>query len=207
MDIGPLIKEYRTKNNLTQAAFGKIVGVNKQTISKWENGVLQPSTNKFFEITQAINVPVSSILKVSVQNEKEQPFIYSHKTKYDVGLNSLYRNVHDFMSLCKFIDSFESAHQLLNPSSEIVGFLLLNMTIDAKKSHEKAIPINSIYWDCTDIIIEITDCTLNLTKENVSHIKCAASFNNESYAFNVYLVKKQGAFIQLILDFYNYRAE
>ena len=77
------------------------------------------------------------------------------------------------------------------------------MTIYEKSSHEKAIPINSIYWDCTDIIIEIVDYTLRLTRENVSHVKCIASFNNESYAFNVYLTNKQDTFIQLILGFHN----
>lgn len=102
MDIGPLIKAYRTKNNLTQAAFGKIVGVNKQTISKWENGV-QPSTKKLFEITQAINIPISSILKDDIQDEEDSPFIYAHKAKYDVGLNSVFRYVHDFMSLCNLV--------------------------------------------------------------------------------------------------------
>lgn len=168
---------------------------------------MQPSTEKLFEITQAINVSVSSILKVNIQNEEAFPFIYAHKTEYDVGLNSVYRYVHDFTSLCKFIDLFESAHHLLEPNSKIVGFVLLNMTIYAKNSTEKAIPINSIYWDCTDIIIEITDCTLCLTKENVSHIDCVASFNNESYAFNVYLTKKQDSFIQLILGFHNDQVE
>ncbi len=206
VDIGSLIKAYRTKNNLTQAAFGKIVGVNKQTISKWENGV-QPSTEKLFEITQAINVPVSSILKDDIQDEEDRPFIYAHKTKYDVGLNSVYRYVYDFMSLCKFIDVFESAHQLLEPNSKIVGFLMLNTTVFSKNFHEKELPINSVYWDGTDIIIEITDCTLCFTKEDVSHVNCIASFNNELYAFNVYLAKEQDAFIQLVLGFHNNQLE
>lgn len=38
MNIGQLISEYREKNNLTQSKFGKLVGVNKQTVSKWESG-------------------------------------------------------------------------------------------------------------------------------------------------------------------------
>lgn len=203
MNIGPIIKEYRTKNNLTQAAFGKIVGVNKQTVSKWENGVLQPSTKKIFEITQAINIPVNSVFKNDIQNEEGGPFIYAHKTKYDVGLNSVYRCVHDFMSLCKFIELFESAHQLLEPDAESVGFLLINTTIDAENSHEKAILINSIYRDCTNIIIEIPNHTLGLTKENVSYVKCVGAFNNESYVFNIYMAKKQEEFIQLIVSFHN----
>lgn len=201
MGIGQLIKEFRIKNKLTQTAFGKIVGVNKQTISKWENGITQPSTQKIFEISQAIGISASSILKIDISSEEEKPFVTTNKNKYNIGLNSLYNFVHDFKSFCQFVDSLMLAHQLLEPDSEVVGFLLLDTTINDKDSHKNAIAINYINCDYENIIINTPNCTLGFTEELVSHIECMDSFNNETYAFNVYMVNDM--FLQLILGFYN----
>lgn len=205
MNIGNLIKEFRKKNNLTQSAFGRIVGVNKQTISKWEKGILQPSTNKLYEIAQAIDVPVCSIINNGTE-EGTAPFIFEHRSQYDVGLNSVYRAIHDFESFCVFINLLESAHQLIEPDSDIIGFLLIDMTTDDPKSQESAIPISSIFADNNEtIILEIPDYTLELTKEIVSKIEGVGLFNNETYAVNIYMKKrnKSEGFIQLILGFHN----
>lgn len=41
MDIGKIIKEERTKRNLTQEQLAQEFFVTRQLISKWENGVSQ----------------------------------------------------------------------------------------------------------------------------------------------------------------------
>ncbi len=202
MDIGQLIKEYRSKNNLSQAAFGRIVGVNKQTISKWENGTIQPSTEKFFEIAQALGVPASSML-IDALDGDEIPYVYAHRTNYDVGLNSLYRCVHDFKSFRKFINSLVAAHRLLEPNAEYTGFLLINMDYRDEGSYEAPIPINSIYEDLENVIFELPNYTICLTEENVSHIECIESFNNEAYVINVHAANNQDSFIQLLLSLHN----
>lgn len=205
MNIGNLIKEFRRKNNLTQSAFGQIVGVNKQTISKWEKGILQPSTNKLYEIAQAIDVPVDNIIN-NVTEEGTAPFIFEHRSQYDVGLNSVYFAIHDFKSFCVFINLLESAHQLIEPDSDIIGFLLIDMSIDDPKPPESAIPISSISADNNEtIILEIPDSTLELTEEIISKIEGVGLFNNESYVVNIYMKKrnKLEGFIQLILGFHN----
>lgn len=207
MHIGKIIKEYRLKNNITQASFRKIVGVNKQTVSKWENGTLQPSTEKYFEIAAAIKITVDDLLKNENQHNGEMPLIYAHKPKYNVGLNSMYLCIHDFDSFCSFIDAIESAHRLLEPDSHLMGFLLMEMTHEDERSYENAIPINLIYWDGEDIVVEIPDLTLNLTKNKILRIERVASFNNEAYCFNIYVKAKQNSFIQLILGFNNDRED
>lgn len=203
MHIGKIIKEYRLKNNITQASFGKIVGVNKQTVSKWENGTMQPSTEKYFEIAAAIKIPVDNLLMNENEHNQDTPFIYAHRTKYDVGLNSMYLSVHDFDSFCAFIDTMESAHRLLEPTSNLMGFLLIEMTYENERSHEDAIPINHIYWDGEDVVVEVPGNTLSLTRDNILRIERVASFNNETYGFNIYVKAKQDGFIQLILGFNN----
>ncbi len=201
MNIGKLIKDFRLKNNLTQTAFGRIVGVNKQTVSKWENGTIQPSSEKFFEIAHAIGISANNMLTDEVQNEENAPFIFAHKIKYDVGLNFLYRCTHDFKSLGAFVDAMGAAHRLMKPNSEIMGFLLINTTFESKDSHETAIPINSVYWNGEDIIVETSYSVLQLTEEKISHVECVTNFNNESYAFNINLIGEQDAMLQLILSF------
>lgn len=201
MEVGKIIKEYRTKNNLTQTAFGKIVGVNKQTISKWEKGIMQPSTKKIFEISQAIGISVVELLTNENQIGEEGPFIYTNKVQYDVGLNSMYHSVHDFDTLCAFIDAMESAHRLLNPTFADVGFLLIDKTITDIDSHQNAIVIQNIYWNEKEIFIDIPEYTIKLTEDKIYNIECSGSFNNETYGFIVYLPDKQGSFIQLVLSF------
>jgi putative transcriptional regulator len=41
--IGKQIKDIRTKNNLTQMAFSKVLGVSKKTVEAWESGKNVPS--------------------------------------------------------------------------------------------------------------------------------------------------------------------
>lgn len=200
MEIGRLIKVYRMKNKITQTAFGRIIGVNKQTVSKWENGTTKPSAAKLFEVAAAIGMSANSML--GNENNKEAPFVYERKHKYDVGLNAMYQCVRDFNSFCAFIDVMEAAHILLEPNSSIMGYLLIDKTYEDNPL-EDAIPIYYIYWNSEDIIIDIPTYTLRLTEENTLYVEHVDSFNNEVYAFNVYIKTKENAFIQLILGFNN----
>jgi len=58
-----------------------------------------------------------------MQNEKGPPFIYEHRNEYNVGLNYMYNCIHDFKPLYIFIGLLISALELLEPNSEIIGFL------------------------------------------------------------------------------------
>lgn len=199
-DIGKFIKEFRIKNHLTQTAFGKIVGVNKQTVSKWETGTMQPSTDKFFEIAKAIGISANSILKADGPTGENMPFVYTHKTKYDAGINYMYHSVHDFNSFCLFIDAIDTIHRLSKPNAEYIGFLLIDSTFESTCSHEEAIVIYRINWDMEKINIEMPTYTLPLTNEMVSHIDCAGSFNNEVYGFTIHLSNEQESFLQIIME-------
>lgn len=200
MKVGKMIKEYRTKYNLSQTAFGKLVGVNKQTISKWEIGGIQPSSKKLFEICQVIGVSVVEILKDENQIGEVGPFIYTHKVKYEVGLNSLYHSVHDFDTFCAFVDAMESAHRLLETDFAYAGFLLIDETIADIDSRKHTFFIHNIYCVGTEIFIEIPDNTLIFAEENICNIECSGFFNNELYGFIIYLSDKQETFIQLVLS-------
>ncbi len=84
INIGEKIKEYRTKNNLTQAELADKLYVSDKTISSWESGRTEPDFNTLTDICKALNTNFFSLigeeynndnveieLKIAV-NEKEQ---------------------------------------------------------------------------------------------------------------------------------------
>lgn len=48
--IGERLKEARKSIQLTQAQAGKHLGVERQTVSKWENGETLPASAQWFEL-------------------------------------------------------------------------------------------------------------------------------------------------------------
>lgn len=198
MNIGKLISEFRTANNLTQTAFGNKIGVSKQTVSKWENNKIQPNIKQLYEIAQVIAVPVDDLINDSLG--EGNPFIFAHRSQYDVGLNSVYHCIHDFKSLCVFINLLNSAFHLLEPESNVFGFLFNHITNDAIVPDSDLIPVKSVFFDGEYIAIEIPNTTLGLKEESVSRIEKIGLFNNETYAINIYLTS---GYIQLFLGFHN----
>ena len=55
--------------------------------------------------------------------------------------------------------------------------------------------------DYENLIIEIPGLTLCLTKHDVYKVEKIAFFNNECYAFNVYLVNKEIKFLHIVVGF------
>ena len=60
--LGKRIRELRKNNGLTQAELGKRVGVIKQTISSWENGVSSPSNEALAELAKIFGVTTDYLL-------------------------------------------------------------------------------------------------------------------------------------------------
>lgn len=54
--IGANIKRYRIRKNMTQEQLAKELGVNRQTVGRWENGTLEPRTKKLSEIADALGI-------------------------------------------------------------------------------------------------------------------------------------------------------
>ncbi len=55
------IKEYRAKNNMTQDALAKKVGVRRETIVHLENGKYNPSLKLANDISKALNTKIDDI--------------------------------------------------------------------------------------------------------------------------------------------------
>ena len=67
--IGQFIKDIRKKNNLTQEAFAKKLGVTYQAVSKWENGKSIPDIVILKLISQNFNVNIEDLLDGEKKNK------------------------------------------------------------------------------------------------------------------------------------------
>ena len=54
--VGTSIRVLRVKFGLTQTQLGEIVGVSKNTVSAWENGLYFPSISHILALGKAFNV-------------------------------------------------------------------------------------------------------------------------------------------------------
>ena len=61
--LGEVLKNYRTKNKMTQEFVAEAVGVSRQSVSKWEQGITDPSTSNLFALAKLFNVSVEELLK------------------------------------------------------------------------------------------------------------------------------------------------
>ena len=55
------IREYRTKNNLTQEKLAEIVGVRRETIIFLEQGKYNPSLRLAYNVAQALKASIEEI--------------------------------------------------------------------------------------------------------------------------------------------------
>ena len=57
------MKNHRTNNKMTQEFVAEAVGVSRQSVSKWEQGISDPSTSNLFALAKLFGVSVEDILK------------------------------------------------------------------------------------------------------------------------------------------------
>lgn len=60
--LGEKIAKYRKEKHMTQAVLAEEVGVDSETISRFERGTALPSLLRLFEIAQALGVGVGDLL-------------------------------------------------------------------------------------------------------------------------------------------------
>lgn len=68
--IGNIIKILRTEAGLTQAEFGKRIGVSKQAISNYESDIRRPTYETLEAICDVLNKPIGFFLSKEEQEEE-----------------------------------------------------------------------------------------------------------------------------------------
>lgn len=71
------LKAARKQNGLSQAALGKLLGIQTQTISNWENGKSEPNLKTINKLCEILNIPLYSLISkdVDYQLNYEEAFI------------------------------------------------------------------------------------------------------------------------------------
>ena len=80
-DFGERIYELRNKNNMSQGDLADKLNVSRQTISKWENCICMPETEKLIQLSEIFAVSTDYILKGEKEQNKDV-YIYV-KEDYD----------------------------------------------------------------------------------------------------------------------------
>ena len=61
--LGEVLKKYRTDNKMTQEFVAESLGVSRQAVSKWEQGISEPSTSNMIALAKLYRVPPEELLK------------------------------------------------------------------------------------------------------------------------------------------------
>lgn len=62
--IGDKIKELRSNNKMTQKELAEILYVTPQAVSRWENGIVEPSLATVIEIAKIFHINTDELLGV-----------------------------------------------------------------------------------------------------------------------------------------------
>lgn len=63
MGIEQRIRSIRLKQGISQEALAELVDVSRQTVSKWETGMVRPSADNLAKLSETLGVPVEAFFK------------------------------------------------------------------------------------------------------------------------------------------------
>lgn len=61
--LGEVLKSHREKNHMTQEFVAEAIGVSRQAVSKWENGVSDPSTSNLIALAKLFSMSPEELLQ------------------------------------------------------------------------------------------------------------------------------------------------
>lgn len=167
--ISKLIKELRTRNNLTQVQFADKYNVTYQAVSKWENGKNLPDISLLTQICRDFNIDINDFLEGNESNKKRKNIVIIS------GLILLIVIVLSFFFFFRRENSFEFKTISSNcPSFTISGSLAYNKN----KSYLYISNIEYCGGDDDNYYKEI-ECTL-LEMKNGTQVISKSIYNNNN---------------------------
>lgn len=85
MTVGDKLAKLRRENNYTQEQLADILGVSRQSISKWESNISYPETEKLIRISELFHCSLDYLLKDEMDtdgifNSRKGMFVYHYQT-------------------------------------------------------------------------------------------------------------------------------
>ena len=67
MEFKDILKEKRTASGMSQETLADRIGVTRQLVSKWENGLSEPTITQAVKIAEALNLTLTELLEIDEQ--------------------------------------------------------------------------------------------------------------------------------------------
>ena len=67
--LGEVLKDHRTRCNMTQEFVAESLGVSRQAVSKWENGTADPSTSNLLKLARLFGLSPEELIR-SIQPDQ-----------------------------------------------------------------------------------------------------------------------------------------
>lgn len=80
MHLGKNIRFLRKKKHITQEEFGTIMGVSRQTVSKWESDEAIPELNKLITMADVFSTKLDNLIRDNLESHDEIYSSVRHKT-------------------------------------------------------------------------------------------------------------------------------
>ena len=78
---GEYLKKLRTEKGLSQDALGEVLGISRQSVSKWEQGNSTPDIDNIGKLAEFYGVSIDSLVKGEAQEEAENTTAESEEEK------------------------------------------------------------------------------------------------------------------------------
>ena len=72
MNTGDKLAKLRKENNYTQEQLAEVLGVSRQSISKWESGIMYPETDKLIRMSELFDCSLDYLLKDSEEEKNKE---------------------------------------------------------------------------------------------------------------------------------------
>lgn len=92
MTLGDKLAKLRKENNYTQEQLADILGVSRQSVSKWESDVAYPETDKLVKLGELYNCSMDYLLKDDVEDGVEDSVQYGDEKKQHAPIYFDFRN-------------------------------------------------------------------------------------------------------------------
>jgi len=119
--VSDQIKKLRIDNKLTQAEFGKKLGVSRTSVNAWEMGVSVPSLPIFIELSKLFKVSVDYMLELD--NDLKISIGHLNKRERQMILDML-KQFDKFHKTRDFVRKYESEMEKLSFDAELLTLFL-----------------------------------------------------------------------------------
>lgn len=106
MEFKDILKQERLRKGLTQEELGKLVGLKKSAIHKYENGlVVNPGRSLIFKFAQALNISPAYLLGIEDEQPKdnEKELLVCFRRLNEDGQLKVLEYVHDLAGLPQYL--------------------------------------------------------------------------------------------------------